>query len=65
MEKPKPKLILVSGKRYSGKDTSTNLLSHALENKGYNICILSTALSFKTQFCLEHGLDLNKFLNDR
>lgn len=61
----KPKLILISGRRYSGKDTLANILRDILKSRGYEAEIASTSVMLKTKFCQEKGLNLDKFLNDR
>lgn len=61
----KPVLILISGKRYSGKDVLAASIDNELCQLGFRVVIRSTALSLKTRFCKEYGLDLASFLNDR
>ncbi|MBA3733072.1 hypothetical protein H0W91_01715 [Patescibacteria group bacterium] len=68
MKKPNfsnTKLILIAGKRYSGKDTFAILLKDLLIEKGCRVDLVSTAQHLKTEYCMERNLDLGKFLNDR
>lgn len=60
-----PALILISGKRYSGKDTLAGFLNEALHNVNRKSVVRSTALLLKTRFCQQYALDLNRLLNDR
>lgn len=56
--------ILVSGKRYAGKDTVANLLAERLRDAGRCVVRTSFALGVKTDTAITYGLDLDRLLND-
>jgi phosphomevalonate kinase len=57
--------VLVTGKRYAGKDTFCALLQEDLANRGITSVIRSTAYQLKQRFCTEFSLDLDAFIHDR
>ena len=63
--KDKPVGILISGTRYSGKDTVAASLSSELSERQIHHTIRSTALELKRKFCRIRNLDEDAFLNDR
>jgi phosphomevalonate kinase len=61
----KPLGILITGKRYSGKDTFAEYLNQKLLDLNISSVIRSTAYNLKRLFCQNLGLDLEKFIYDR
>lgn len=58
----KPKVYLLSGKRFSGKSTVTNILKTLHSNE--KVCVTSFSYFLKKEFCVESGLDLDRFVTD-
>ncbi len=58
-------LILVSGKRYAGKDTFAVLLTEACRQRHMRVVIRKTADRLKKEFCRLYALDSDRFLSER
>jgi len=58
-------VVMVSGKRCSGKDTISEHIRKQLIASDYNCEVTHFADAFKKLFCEQAGLDLNKMLTDR
>ena len=59
-----PVVVLLSGKRFSGKDTvAADLLSICLED--YRIATFASANELKRLYCEQNHLDFQRFLTDR
>jgi phosphomevalonate kinase len=65
MNKATATFILISGKRYAGKDAFAGLLKEELEKLGKSAEIQSTARMIKEEFCRLHGFDIERFETDR
>jgi phosphomevalonate kinase len=57
-------IILLSGKRYSGKGTTTEILLNHCQSLNIPCTNLSFSYSLKEIFCKEKNLDLDRFLTD-
>jgi phosphomevalonate kinase len=58
-------LILISGKRYSGKTTFSEILKKELNRLNKLVVVESTSLDLKKRFCKEMNLNLKRFIVDR
>lgn len=56
--------VLVSGKRYAGKDTVADLLAEHMRDAGRCIVRTSFALGVKVDAAIAYGLDAERLIND-
>lgn len=64
-EKSNSQLIILSGKRGSGKDTFAQFLIEACRTRNIKAVTLQSSKELKKRFCDQFGLDLSLFLTDR
>jgi phosphomevalonate kinase len=57
-------VLLISGKRFSGKDTLALLLKNYFESKNRKIKSMAFAYATKIGYCKENNLDLSRMVND-
>jgi phosphomevalonate kinase len=58
-------LIVISGKRFSGKDTFATMLSHSLDTAGVRNVIRKTSYALKEEFCKNNAISLYKLESER
>ena len=51
------KIILISGKRTCGKDTSAKIISDYYSEKNYKVCTIGFAQITKMCYCKEYNVD--------
>lgn len=64
ISKSKPLVILLSGKRFSGKSVASSLIKDMYINQNKSVKVTSFSYSLKKQFCENNNLSLNQFLTD-
>jgi phosphomevalonate kinase len=60
----KKNVVLLSGKRFSGKGQSSLILKKYFESKGKRVHITCFSYFLKEQFCKLNGIDFDRFIND-
>ena len=62
--KAKPLVILLSGKRFSGKSAASSIIKDIYINQNKSVKVTSFSYSLKKQFCENNNLSLDQFLAD-